>query len=70
MSSHDDTIHEFANRDYEWGWVTDIEADSLPPGLNEERAQVGVRRVSADRLPGLELLLGAEVGRGRPEESR
>jgi len=36
MSSHDDTIHEFANRDYEWGWVTDIEADSLPPGLNEE----------------------------------
>ena len=36
MSSHDDTIHEFANKDYEWGWVTDIEADSLPPGLNEE----------------------------------
>ena len=36
MSSHDETIHEFANRDYEWGWVTDIEADSLPPGLNEE----------------------------------
>ena len=36
MSSNDDTIHEFANREYEWGWVTDIEADSLPPGLNEE----------------------------------
>ncbi|MEM8885934.1 MAG: Fe-S cluster assembly protein SufB [Planctomycetota bacterium] len=36
MSSHDDTIHEFANKEYEWGWVTDIEADSLPPGLNEE----------------------------------
>jgi len=36
MSSHDETIHEFANKEYEWGWVTDIEADSLPPGLNEE----------------------------------
>jgi len=36
MSTHDDTIHEFANKDYEWGWVTDIESDSLPPGLNEE----------------------------------
>ncbi len=36
MSSHDETIHEFANKAYEWGWVTDIEADSLPPGLNEE----------------------------------
>ena len=36
MSTHDDTIHEFANKEYEWGWVTDIEADSLPPGLNEE----------------------------------
>jgi len=36
MSAHDDTIHEFASKDYEWGWVTDIEADGLPPGLNEE----------------------------------
>src|SRR5690606_15832252 len=25
-----------ANREYEWGFVSDIEADSAPPGLNEE----------------------------------
>jgi len=29
-------IHELANREYRWGFVTDIEADSAPPGLNEE----------------------------------
>ena len=26
----------FADRDYEWGFITDIESDSAPPGLNEE----------------------------------
>ena len=30
------TLEEFASREYEWGFVTDIEADSAPPGLNEE----------------------------------
>ena len=31
-----EVFEEFANRDYKWGFVTDIEADSAPPGLNEE----------------------------------
>ena len=31
-----EVLEEFANRDYEWGFITDIEADSAPPGLNEE----------------------------------
>lgn len=31
-----EVLEEFANRDYEWGFVTDIEVDSAPPGLNEE----------------------------------
>jgi len=31
-----EVLEEFANREYEWGFVTDIEADSAPPGLNEE----------------------------------
>ena len=30
------TIEEFTSKDYEWGFVTDIEADTFPPGLNEE----------------------------------
>jgi Fe-S cluster assembly protein SufB len=30
------TIEELANREYKYGFVTDIEAESLPAGLNEE----------------------------------
>ena len=29
-------VREIASKDYEWGFVTDIEMDSLPPGLNED----------------------------------
>ena len=31
-----ETIEKLATRDYKYGWVTDIEADSFPPGLNED----------------------------------
>src|SRR5690606_17918455 len=30
------TIEELANKEYKYGFVTDIEAESLPPGLDEE----------------------------------
>ncbi|MGH7162729.1 MAG: Fe-S cluster assembly protein SufB, partial [Planctomycetota bacterium] len=36
MATARDTIESLANREYKWGFVTDIEADSAPPGLNEE----------------------------------
>jgi Fe-S cluster assembly protein SufB len=29
-------LEEYANREYKWGFTTDIETDSLPPGLSEE----------------------------------
>jgi Fe-S cluster assembly protein SufB len=29
-------LEDYASRDYKWGFVTDIESDTLPPGLNEE----------------------------------
>jgi len=29
-------LQALAERDYEWGFVTDIEQESLPPGLNED----------------------------------
>jgi Fe-S cluster assembly protein SufB len=38
-------IETLANREYKWGFVTDIEADSLPPGLNEDT----VRFISAKK---------------------
>jgi len=36
MKTKPDTVEQLANRDYEWGFVTEIEADALPPGLNED----------------------------------
>mgnify|MGYP000288821161 CR=1 FL=1 len=29
-------LEKFANRDYQWGFVSDVEADQFPPGLNED----------------------------------
>jgi Fe-S cluster assembly protein SufB len=34
-TSDDDHVDELLNRDYEAGFVTDIESESLPPGLDE-----------------------------------
>jgi len=45
MNANLDTLEDFTNRDYKWGFSTDIEADSLPPGLNEEV----VRAISAKK---------------------
>jgi len=29
-------LEQYANRDYKWGFVSDVESDTLPPGLNED----------------------------------
>ncbi|MGV3772052.1 MAG: Fe-S cluster assembly protein SufB [Verrucomicrobiales bacterium] len=36
MSSVTDTIEHFVKKEYEHGFITEIESDTLPPGLNEE----------------------------------
>ena len=36
MSTEAEKIEKIANREYKYGFVTDIETDSLPPGLNED----------------------------------
>ena len=36
MATSTDTIQELANREYKYGFVTDIEADAAPRGLNED----------------------------------
>jgi len=38
-------IRELTTREYEYGFLTEIEADSIPPGLNEEI----VRLISAKK---------------------
>ncbi|MBI3418184.1 MAG: Fe-S cluster assembly protein SufB [Verrucomicrobia bacterium] len=36
MSTATDTIDEFVQSDYKYGFVTDVESESAPPGLNED----------------------------------
>jgi hypothetical protein len=36
MPTAETDIETFANQEYKWGFVTDIESDTLPPGLSEE----------------------------------
>ena len=43
MSSEIEHLESIANREYKYGFVTDIEAESLPPGLNEDT----IRAISA-----------------------
>ena len=45
MKSSTDNLEQLANREYEWGFVTDIESESLPPGLDEQV----VRAISAKK---------------------
>ena len=45
MSNATETIDSFVRSEYKYGFVTDIEADSLPPGLNEDT----VRFISAKK---------------------
>ncbi|BBM97558.1 Fe-S cluster assembly protein SufB [Marchantia polymorpha subsp. ruderalis] len=44
-SSSDDTVQEFLKRDYKWGFVSNIESDSIPKGLSEDT----VRFISAKK---------------------
>jgi Fe-S cluster assembly protein SufB len=36
MSTTAKTLEALAQREYKWGFVSDIEADTIPPGLNED----------------------------------
>jgi Fe-S cluster assembly protein SufB len=45
MSVATDPIESWASQEYKYGFVTDIESDSLPPGLNEDV----VRAISAKK---------------------
>jgi Fe-S cluster assembly protein SufB len=40
MKSANDTLEELAGREYKYGFITDIESDTVPPGLNEDIIRV------------------------------
>jgi Fe-S cluster assembly protein SufB len=45
MSSNTDTIRDLAEREYKWGFVTDIEEERVPKGLTEDT----IRMISAKK---------------------
>ena len=45
MNTPTDTVEQLANRDYKYGFVTDVEADQIPAGLNEDI----IRMISAKK---------------------
>jgi Fe-S cluster assembly protein SufB len=45
MSSNTDTIRDLAQREYKWGFVTDIEEERVPKGLTEDT----IRMISAKK---------------------
>src|SRR5438445_12887223 len=46
MTTATTTIQELANREYQYGFVTDVDTDTLPRGLNEDT----IRMISAKKL--------------------
>lgn len=40
MSTATETIEGFVNKEYKYGFVTDVESDSAPPGLNEDTVRL------------------------------
>ncbi|HEY3329788.1 MAG TPA: Fe-S cluster assembly protein SufB [Capsulimonadaceae bacterium] len=45
MSTSTETIEELANKEYKYGFVTEMDADTVPPGLNEDV----IRTISAKK---------------------
>src|SRR5262245_30372801 len=45
MTTATSTIQELANREYKYGFVTEIETDAVPRGLNEDT----IRQISAKK---------------------
>ena len=45
MNSENEVIDQFVEQEYKWGFYTDVEADTLPPGLNEDV----IRHISAKK---------------------
>ena len=45
MSTSTDAIEALANQEYKYGFVTEVEADTIPRGLNEDV----IRMISAKK---------------------
>ena len=73
MSANVDTIRDLAEQDYKWGFVTEIDEDRVPKGLNEEidpadfGAEGGAGVHAGVAAEGVSPLVVDGAGRGRAE---
>ena len=59
VTTPDQQLEQVTSREYEWGFVTDIESDTLPPGLTPPLTLVSLRL--ADSLLGIFAYLPEKV---------
>jgi Fe-S cluster assembly protein SufB len=45
IQTDDQLLEHYSEKEYEWGFVSDVESETLPPGLSEET----VRFISAKK---------------------
>ena len=45
QQTDDELLEQVAGREYQWGWESDVESDTFPPGLSEDV----VRAISAKK---------------------
>ena len=57
MTAHNKEINNFVENRYQHGFVTDIESESIPPGLNEDV----IRAISAKKKMSLSLCLNGDL---------
>ena len=63
MSTPANTVETFANQEYKWGFVSDIAADAIPAGLNEDV----IRRVQ-ERIEQSRRADGIDIAKAEPVE--
>ena len=65
MSDEKKQLEQLANREYKYGFVTDIEADAVPKGLNED-----IIRLISDKKNEPEFILFPELFESPHRHSR
>ena len=51
MSTATETIEEFVNQEYKYGFTTNVETETIPPGLNEDVVRLISLKKSEPQVP-------------------
>ena len=50
MSTSTQTIEELATREYKYGFITEVEAETIPKGLNEDVVRLISKKKNENQL--------------------